>query len=40
MSFSYTLDLFSSAGPVTRGQLAVQIAFAFSDYVAVRPRRF
>ncbi|KAF8555566.1 hypothetical protein OG21DRAFT_1410728 [Imleria badia] len=30
---SHSLELFSSGGPVTRGQLAVQIAFAFSDYV-------
>jgi len=33
VDWSHSLDLYSSAGPVTRGQLAVQIAFAFSTYV-------
>ncbi|KAI9569247.1 hypothetical protein HD554DRAFT_2020600 [Boletus coccyginus] len=33
VDWSHSLDLFSS-GPVTRGQLAVQIASAFSEYVA------
>ncbi|KAH0840349.1 hypothetical protein J3R83DRAFT_1368 [Lanmaoa asiatica] len=34
VDWAHSLDLFSSAGPVTRGQLAVQIASAFSTYVA------
>ncbi|KAG8219082.1 hypothetical protein J3R82DRAFT_4842 [Butyriboletus roseoflavus] len=34
VDWSHCLDLFSSAGPVTRGELAVQIATAFSAYVA------
>lgn len=40
VDWSHHLELFSSAGPVTRGELAVQIASAFSAYVAVSPSRF
>lgn len=35
MDWSHSLELFSDTGPVTRGQLAVHIAFAFSTYVTV-----
>ncbi|KAG6373902.1 hypothetical protein JVT61DRAFT_6055 [Boletus reticuloceps] len=34
LDWSHTLELFPSDGPVTRGELAVQIAFAFSEYVS------
>jgi hypothetical protein len=40
VDWSHSLDLFSSAGPVTRGQLAVQIAFAFATYMTVSPCHF
>ncbi|KAF9226968.1 hypothetical protein BS17DRAFT_696849 [Gyrodon lividus] len=34
MEWTHCLDLFTPSGPLTRGQLAVQIAHAFSEYVA------
>ncbi|KAG9317907.1 hypothetical protein JVU11DRAFT_2138 [Chiua virens] len=34
LDWSHCLNLITSEGPVTRGQLAVQIAFAFSEFVS------